>query len=287
MNPTLPVSVCIPVRNEESTIGACLDSLGGRFADVVVVDSESTDRTVELASARGGRVVQFAWDGRFPKKRNWALRNVDFVHGWILFLDADERLSPEVLAELGDVLPTTRHVGFWLSFRNHFMGRELRHGDRFRKLALFRRDAGEYEAFPEALWSNLDMEVHEHPVLSGSVGEIHSLLDHRDDRGLHHYIAKHNEYSTWEAHRFRWLAAAGPTAWQGLTRRQRFKYRNLDAWWLSHVYFLSCVVAKRGILDGLAGWRFAAMKRRYLQDVRLKILEPMHLPDHHAEPRFP
>jgi glycosyltransferase involved in cell wall biosynthesis len=273
MTQTIPASVCIPVRNEERNLAACLDSLVGRFDDVVVVDSASTDRTAGIAAARGTRVVQFSWNGRFPKKRNWALRNVDFAHEWILFLDADERLSPDVIAELHDVLPTTPHVGFWLSFRNHFMGRELRHGDRFRKLALFRRGAGEYEAFPEALWSSLDMEVHEHPVLSGSVGEIRSLLDHRDDRGLHHYIAKHNDYSTWEANRFRWLSTAGPEAWQGLNPRQRFKYRNLDRWWLGHLYFWTCVVGKRGFLDGVAGWRFAAMKRRYFQDVRLKILE--------------
>jgi glycosyltransferase involved in cell wall biosynthesis len=273
MTSPLPVSVCIPVRNEALNIAACIDSLAGHFDDVVVVDSASTDRTAEIAASRGARVVQFAWNGRFPKKRNWALRTVDFAHDWILFLDADERISPEVAAEIHDVLPATAHVGFWLSFRNHFMGCELRHGDRFRKLALFRRDAGEYEAFPESLWSGLDMEVHEHPVLRGSTGEIHSLLDHRDDRGLHHYIAKHNEYSSWEANRFRWLATAGSEAWAGLNRRQRFKYRNLDAWWLGHLYYWICVVAKRGFLDGAAGWRFAAMKRRYFQDVRLKILE--------------
>lgn len=274
MSARVHASVCIPVRNEQDNIAACLDSLEDRFDDVVVVDSASSDRTAEIASARGARVVQFSWNGRFPKKRNWALETIDFRHEWILFLDADERLSPGFIAEVGDVLPTTPHVGFWLSFRNHFMGRELRHGDRFRKLALFRRNAGAYEAFPESLWSSLDMEVHEHPVLRGSVGAIRSLLDHRDDRGLHHYIAKHNEYSTWEANRHRWLSTAGPEAWQGLTPRQRFKYRNLDKWWLGHLYFWSCVLVKGGFLDGVAGWRFAAMKRRYFQDVRLKILEP-------------
>lgn len=273
MNIRIPVSVCVPVRNEQENIAACLDSLGGQFDDVVVVDSASTDKTIDIAASRGARVARFTWDGRFPKKRNWALHNVDFANPWVLFLDADERLSPAVVAELQDVLPTTQHVGFWLSFRNHFMGRELRHGDRFRKLALFRRDAGEYEAFPEMLWSELDMEVHEHPVLRGSVGEIRSLLDHRDDRGLHHYIAKHNEYSTWEANRWRWLAKAGPEAWARLNHRQQFKYRNLDRWWLAHLYFWMCLLAKRGFLDGVAGWRFAAMKRRYFQDVRLKILE--------------
>lgn len=269
----LNVSVCIPVRNEEANLPACLESLGGLFSDVVVVDSSSTDATAAIAESYGVRVVQFAWNGRFPKKRNWAIRNVDFANDWLLFLDADERLTPAFREELQSVLPGTEHVGFWLSFTNEFLGCKLRHGDRFRKLALFRRSAGQYEAFPEQFWSSLDMEVHEHPVLRGSTGEMKSRLEHHDDRGLHHYIAKHNDYSTWESKRFLWFRTVGDDEWRQLSRRQRFKYRHLDKWWLAELYFWTCLVVKGGFLDGLAGWRFAAMKRRYFQDVRLKIQE--------------
>lgn len=278
----LPVSVCIPARNEESHITACLDSLHGAFEDVVVVDSGSTDATCALAAKRGARVVTFAWDGRFPKKRNWALRTVPFRHDWILFLDADERLTKAFIDELGRTLPTTSHVGFWLSYTNYFMGQQLRHGDQFRKLAFFRRSAGEYEAFPEHLWTKLDMEIHEHPILTGSVGAITAMVDHRDERGLHHYIAKHNEYSTWEAKRFLWFASAGRHALDHLGRRQAFKYRHLDKWWLGHLYYWATVLGKRGFLDGMAGLRFAGMKRRYFQDIRLKILEARKAPLAHG-----
>lgn len=270
---SLPVSVCIPVRNEEQNIGGCLDSLRGAFDDVVVVDSASTDRTREIAAARNAQVVDFKWNGQFPKKRNWALRNVAFRHPWILFLDADEHVSPEFIDELRRVLPGTKHSGFWLSFTNYFLGRPLRHGDVFRKLALFRRDAGEYEQFPEQWWSQLDMEVHEHPVLSGSTGEIRSRIDHRDYRGLHHYIAKHNDYSTWEANRYLWLRNAPAEAWQALTPRQQFKYRHLASRWLAQFYFFMCLIVKRGFLDGRAGWSFAQLKKQYFQQIRLKILE--------------
>jgi glycosyltransferase involved in cell wall biosynthesis len=273
MRAALPVSVCIPTRNEESTIATCLSAVRDAFDDIVVVDSESTDRTREIASQHAARVVPFHWNGRFPKKRNWALRNVDFANAWVLFLDADEIVTEAFVRELASTVPTTPHVGFWLTYTNQFMGQVVRHGDRLRKLALFRRDAGEYEAFPEEFWSTLDMEVHEHPVLAGSVGTIHEPIDHRDDRGLHRYIAKHNDYSTWEANRYRWFASAGADAWQALNSRQRFKYSHLAKWWLADLYFLTCLFAKGGVLDGAAGWRFAAMKRRYFQDVRLKILE--------------
>lgn len=271
--PKIEVSVCIPTRNEERNLPACLASLRDSFTDIVVVDSGSSDGTQMIAEQHGARVVQFLWDGRFPKKRNWALRNVPFKHEWILFLDADEITTPAFIDELASRLPTTTFVGFWVSFTNYFMQHELRFGDRFRKLALFRRSAGEYENLPEKFWSSLDMEVHEHPVLAGAIGEITAVLTHRNECGLHHYITRHNDYSTWEANRFRWLRAANAEAWANLTSRQRFKYRNLDKWWLAALYYWTALIAKGGFRDGITGLRFAAMKRRYFQEIRLKILE--------------
>ena len=269
----IPVSICIPVRNEEQNLPRCLEALAGRFEEIVVVDSASTDRTVEIAHAAGATVLNFSWDGHFPKKRNWTLRNHAFAHPWVLFLDADECVTPAFLAELEAVIAHPSQVGFWITFTNWFMGRPLRHGDVFRKLALFRIGAGEYERFPEAWWSHLDMEVHEHPVLTGTIGEISAPLEHHDYRGLKHYLAKHNEYSTWEANRFQWLRTAPAEAWEALTSRQRFKYRHLHRWWLSWMYFVLSYGVKRGCLDGRSGYRFACLKRRYFSEVRLKILE--------------
>jgi len=153
------------------------------------------------------------------------------------------------------------------------MGRPLRHGDTFRKLALFRIGSGEYERFPEDHWSHLDMEVHEHPVLGGSSGEIHSRLQHHDYRGMKHYLAKHNEYSSWEANRYQWLLQAGADEWTKLNARQRFKYRHLSAWWLGPFYFFMCFIVKRGFLDGVNGWTFGRLKMQYFSDIRLKIAE--------------
>lgn len=269
----LPVTVCIPVRNEELNLPACLEALDGHFARVVVIDSGSSDRTPEIARAAGATVLDFKWDGKFPKKRNWSLRNHSFTTPWVMFLDADERMTPAFLKELGTTLQETSHAGFWLSFDNWFMGRPLRHGDTFHKLALFRVGSGEYERFPEDFWSHLDMEVHEHPVLAGTTGEISARLEHHDYRGLKHYIAKHNEYSTWEANRYRWLKGAGNEEWSKLNRRQRFKYQNLARWWLGPLYFLVGYVAKRGFLDGAQGWTFNRLKMRYFDEIRLKIRE--------------
>lgn len=267
------ISVCIPTKNEERNLSACLQSLCGEFDEVVVVDSGSVDATCIIAKDYGARVIRFEWNGSFPKKRNWTLRNYKFRHPWILFLDADERLTPEVLAEIRNKVLNADCVGYWLSFTNWFMGRPIKHGDIFRKLALFRIDAGEYEQFPERWWSTYDMEIHEHPVLEGSTGQIDARLIHHDYRGLKHYLAKHNEYSSWEAERYLWLQQAEPSAWRQLNRRQQFKYRHLRSWWLGGFYFLVSYFAKLGILDGSAGLTLARLKMRYFDEARLKIVE--------------
>lgn len=267
----LPLSVCIPVRNEAGHLPACLAALDGAVDEIVVVDSGSSDGTQTIAREAGATVLNFQWNGRFPKKRNWALRNHVFKHPWILFLDADERVTTAFLNELRETLATTRHAGFWLSFDNWFMGHPLKHGDVFNKLALFRVGAGEYEKFPEDGWCHLDMEVHEHPLLQGTVGHIQARLEHREDRGPKHYLAKHAAYAIWEMNRHRWLQTTDPQNWTRFTPRQRFKYRHLTKWWLGPLYFLMSYVVQRGFLDGSAGWTFARLKCRYFADIRRRI----------------
>lgn len=264
----LPVSVVIPVRNEAANLGACLDALGGAFGEVVVVDSGSTDGTADIALEHNARVVQFTWSGGFPKKRNWVLRNTPLAHEWVLFLDADEVVTPEFVEELRGALPATDCVGFWLDYRNTFMGRWLRFGDRFCKLALFRKDAGEYERIDDRGWSDLDMEVHEHPVLSGPVGELQSRILHRDFKGMDAYVKRHESYALWEAHRFLALRRDESAP---LTRRQRLKYRLLDSRLLGPLYFVVCYFLKLGILDGRAGFWFAWHKMRYFLRIKANI----------------
>lgn len=271
MNP-LPVTVVIPARNEERNLPECLRRLG-RFARVVLVDSGSTDRTCEIARAAGAQVVHFEWNGRFPKKRNWFLRNQRIETPWVFFLDADEFVDDAFCDELARTLPGTAHAGFWISYTNWFMGRRLLHGETNRKLALFRPDAGEYERIDEERWSNLDMEVHEHPVLKGSTGQIGARLDHRDYRGLEHWIRKHNEYSSWEARRLAALRRHGRLDDAALTDRQRRKYRSIGAWWLPAAYFVDCYVRRGGFRDGHAGFAYAMVKAIYFWEIGLKLRE--------------
>lgn len=274
------VTVVFPVKDEAKNLAKAIP-LVTRLGPVVVVDSGSEDDTAKIAKDLGAELLHFEWDGQFPKKRNWVLRNYEFQTEWVLFLDADEFINPIFIEEVQQSVAVTSNVGFWLNFENYFMGQKLRGGDPFKKLALFRVGAGEYERIEEDNWSHLDMEVHEHPVLNGSIGEINAPIEHNDFRGLKHYIAKHNEYSSWEASRYLRLSGykSGKVGkwegeeWNRLTDRQKKKYRNLAKWWFAPAYFLVTYFLKKGFLDGGAGFHFALHKAIYFYQIRSKISE--------------
>lgn len=268
----IPVTIVIPVRNEEANLAKCLERIAA-FDEVVVVDSGSTDATCRIAADHGARVIQFEWNGSFPKKRNWVLQNVSLRNDWVLFLDADELVTREFCNEVRIAIAADRFDAFWLRYTNHFLGRPLRYGDPQRKLALFKVGRGLYERIEEKGWSGLDMEVHEHPVIDGAVGEITANIDHLDDRGLIKFIERHKEYALWEVRRTRQLRRSGPDVWGQLTKRQVRKYRNIHKWWFSWTYFLWAFVARRGFLDGLPGFSYAFYKLWYFWTIRLLLKE--------------
>jgi glycosyltransferase involved in cell wall biosynthesis len=265
----IPLTVIIPAKNEEANIKECISRLR-QIDQVIVVDSQSSDKTAEIAHDYNAEIVQFKWDGRFPKKRNWSLRNLKIKHNWVLFLDADEFVSDEFLNEVSDKIKNSNISGYWIQFQNYFMGKKLKYGDSFKKLPLFKVGAGEYEKIDEDSWSHLDMEVHEHPIISGIIGHIKSPVIHNDYKGLEHYITRHNAYSSWEARRFLALKASG---FKHLTQRQKLKYFLLQSGVLPVIYFLGCYFLKLGFLDGKAGYFFAKYKAHYFLQIQTKIRE--------------
>ena len=124
----LPVSVIIAVRNEAGNLPRCLDALR-EMGEVYVVDSQSTDSTVEIARTHGAQVVQFHYQGGWPKKRQWAMDNLPLAHQWILLLDADEVVTPDLVREIRGAIENSAVHGYYIALRIHFLGRVLRHGD--------------------------------------------------------------------------------------------------------------------------------------------------------------
>lgn len=270
----LDLTIAIPVRNEEKNLALCLEAIGSDLAkQVVVIDSGSTDGTVAIAKSHGAAVIQFNWNGQFPKKRNWYLRNHTPTTKWVMFLDADELLTDAFKAELRQALSSNDNkVGYWLRYTIYFLGKENKGGYFLHKLALFQVGAGEYERIDEDHWSKLDMEIHEHPVLKGEVGVIRSKIDHRDLRGVSYYVTKHNEYSSWEAARYlktmRDAQQSGHFTWM-----QRVKYGLMRTPLLGPLYFLGSFFLMGGFRDGTRGFGFAVLKMAYFTQVYLKIRE--------------
>lgn len=273
----LPVTVAIPVKNEEVNLPGCLERLG-RFAQIVVIDSGSTDRTRTIAEAAGASVLDFKWDGHYPKKRNWFLLNHAPTTPWVLFLDADEFVTDAFIAELETAIADQAMDGYWLGYTNFFLHRPLRHGVAQRKLALFRVGKALYERIEEADWSSLDMEIHEHAIVAGPVGQIRARIEHHDDRGIIKLIDRHRNYALWEARRTLALYNGPPEAWSKLTDRQRTKYRNLGKWWYAWAYFTWDYIVRLGFLDGHAGFSYAFYKVWYFKTIRHLINERLARP---------
>lgn len=266
------VTVVIPVRNEQVNLPRCLAALT-RFDHIVVVDSSSTDETQDIARKAGAEVLNFEWNGKFPKKRNWLLMNHAPKTDWVLFLDADEIVSDDFVDALITATADPDKAGYWLTYTLYFQGKQLRHGVPQRKLALFRVGSGLFEKIDENGWSQLDMEIHEHPIIEGEIGEIDIQIDHQDYRGLARFIERHLDYAKWEAKRVALLGDLDSPDNANLTRRQKFKYKNFDRWWYASVYFIYQYVVKRGIFDGRAGYHYAYYKAWYFRTIRQLILE--------------
>src|ERR1051326_4037418 len=134
-----PVSVIVPVRNESRNLPRCLESLR-KMGEVYVIDSNSTDATAEIARSYGGHVVQFHYQGGWPKKRQWAMDSLPLSYDWVFLIDADESMTQELAGEIRRAIQNPAYDGYYVALRMFFLGQELRHsGASFHKLSLFRR----------------------------------------------------------------------------------------------------------------------------------------------------
>jgi glycosyltransferase involved in cell wall biosynthesis len=274
----LPISVIVAARNEARNLPACLKSLGD-LAEVYVIDSQSSDETPEIARSAGAKVVQFHYTGGWPKKRQWAMDTLPLAFDWILLLDADESLTPELAEEIRRAVENPAIDGYYISLRMYFLGRLLRHSDAsFWKLSLFRRGKGRYECrLKDQDASMADMEVHEHVVVDGPTARLRSPLVHRNVESLSRYIQKHNEYSNWEA-RVRVDGESDPELTPRFfgtqaQRRRWLKNRFLGLPGSPALFFLYKYILGLGVLDGIPGLIYCGFQAVQVFHIKSKMVE--------------
>lgn len=269
----LPASVIVMTKDEGANIAKCLRSVRG-FDEVFVVDSGSRDRTCAIAAEMGATVVDFRWNGRYPKKKQWCLDELPFRHDWVLYVDADEEVIPELTEEIGRVLAgPPRHAGYFVGYDYVFLGHVLHHGHRVYKLVLLNRHKARFPERDDLDVANMwEVEGHYQPQVEGTTGVLRRRMRHDDHATLYHYFERHNRYSDWEATlRARGTllreAEAQPTGRRALKAIfARMPVKGLVA-------FLHSFVLKGGFLDGRAGFHYAIARGFYYWQIGIKSRE--------------
>lgn len=251
-----PLTVIIPCKNEREHLAACIASAKQLAADVLVADSGSTDGSIEIARALGCRVIEreYRTSGDF---KNWAIPQA--ANPWVLILDADERITPDLAGEISRVLEQPQHDGYRIRRRNHFLGHPIRFG-LWRNddcLRLFRRDVGRYVGPTD----------HAEVVLSsGNVGWLTERMIHYTCTSYDQYLPKLQRY-----------AAVQAAVWHEAGRRASPAQMLFRA----PLRFFQGYFWRLGFLDGLAGLQVCALVAylSYLKHARLWELEnarPLH-----------
>jgi len=232
------LSVTIIAWNEEERLRACLESVA--WADeIIVVDAESTDKTVQVAREFTDKIWVRPWAG-FATQKNFALEQA--TGEWVLSLDADERVTAELRERIGRIVRANGPAdGYSIPRKNVFWGAWVRHGGLYPdyQLRLFRRDAGRF----------VDSAVHESVVVEGHVKAVAEPMLHHSYRGLEDFVARSNRYST--------LAAQEIVRRGGQVGLTDLALRPLGR-------FLSMYVLRLGFLDGWRGFMLAVLYANYV-----------------------
>jgi len=233
-----PVSVVIVTKDEEKNIEDALKSVADA-QEIIIVDSFSTDRTVEICKGYTDRIFQHPWQG-YARQKQLA---VDYATGpWVCILDADERLTAELKDEMREALSKTVYQGFYLPRKNFFLGRWMRHSGWWpdHTLRLFRKDKASLE----------DREVHEKVIVDGSAGYLKNPLEHYTYRTIGDFLRKMEKYSTLAAKEIQKKSGGGSSSIFSVTVKPFFTFVKM--------FFL-----KLGFLDGAYGLLLALLYSHY------------------------
>lgn len=227
----VPITVLIPTYNEEKLIAQAITCAS--FADeVLVIDSYSTDRTVEIAEELGCTILKRKFDN-FSNQKNYAISKAK--HDWILVLDADEYLTYELRKELIAAVQDPRHISYKMPFKNYFINRFIDYGSNGKKIKLrfFNRNSCEYKGL-----------VHEQLICEGSVGVFNGTILHYTYKDLKHFFEKKNQYSELQSQQL--YQKGKKTSYLQLMFKPAYR-------------FLNEYLLRLGFLDGIPGLTSTSM----------------------------
>lgn len=270
------IEIIYTVKNEAMNLPFSLPSVTEWADRVWVVDSGSTDKTVEIAKEHGAEVRYQAWLG-FAGQKNWAIDNLPIESDWVLIIDGDEAVMDDLrelmLAVAARPVNEVPESAFFINRYFIFLGKRIRHCGYYPSwnIRFFKRGKARYEM----------RDVHEHMIADGPVGYLNGHLEHNDRRPLENYMDKHNKYSTLEAREI-WRVRKGQstasfkaTFWGGAIERRRWMkhhvYPKLPAKWVFRFIYMYFI--KLGFLDGLTGFRFSLFITAYELLIHLKLIE--------------
>ncbi|MBF0338176.1 MAG: glycosyltransferase family 2 protein [Nitrospirae bacterium] len=236
MTDKLPVSVVIVTRNEELNIAGALES-ACMAQEIVIVDDYSTDRTVDICRGYNARIYQNHWQG-FAQQKQFA---IDHAAGpWVFLLDSDERLTPALVQELGQVLADATYDGFYVPRKNFFLGKWIKHSGWWpdNTLRLFKKDKAHMH----------QRQVHEKVLLDGRAGNLRNPIEHYSYRSISDFIRRMDVYTT--------LAAEELVKAPVRSYAFAFTLKPL-------AMFLKMYVLRLGVLDGVRGFILAVLYAIY------------------------
>lgn len=258
LNKQLPISVIVLTYNEEANIGPCLDTIVGWAHEVFVVDSDSTDRTVEIATKYNAKIFQHPFE-TYSRKRNWAQANLPIAKEWVCHIDADERVSPAMVAELrkffGSAPRHERIRGLVVRRLIVFGGKHIKHGGIYPSYTcrIFKRQFGRCE----------DREYDQHFLVDGETLTLEVDLLEITATSLFLWTARHNQWAQLEARqlvsgsRERQPCSVHPNLFgTPIERRRWLRYRlygNSPPFLRAFLYFIARYLFRGGFLDGVPG----------------------------------
>lgn len=270
----ISATALILTKNEEAGIAQCIRGLQD-FDEVIVVDSQSNDKTVEMSKNLGVQVVPFVWNGNYPKKKQWMLSNIKTKHSWVLYVDADESPTDALLHEIKnlDLGDRTPEAAFDIPLEYVFAGKTLKFGHKVVKRALVHKGR---VFFPEV--HDLDapgigeVEGHYQPKPiepGGRIGTLNNKLRHDDKDPVRTWFDRHNRYSDWEAYLRIHSSVRKQVANARSTQGKLFDAVPCKPL----VFFLYSYVMRQGFRDGRAGFDYAFALACYYWQIGLKARE--------------